>query len=449
MTPTCFSDFALGDGGDIPESALNMAALLLADTLGVAAGAALLDVSCIARDLSLDLYAAGVEAWSAPFLFDGRRASMVGAAYAAATQIDNLDAHDGYNPTRGHIGCAIVPALFAFAERCPKLSGRDALKAMVVGYEIAARAGLALHATVSDYHTSGAWNGLGVASMGCRLLGADSNHLRQAVGIAEYHGPRSQMMREIDNPSMLHDGSGMGALVGVTATLAALRGFEGAPAITIEADDVAPFWSDLGTAWTIESNYIKPYPICRWAHAAIDAVWRIRREIDVSVEEIAEVRIGTFRESSRLFAGMPASTSEAQYSLAFSVATMLVKGRISPMDVQGVALADPVVGSLLGKIKVEEVERHSARFPEGRWSDVRITLKDGRSLNSGDVNARGGPEEPMSLHEVKEKFHVMAEPGLNSDRADALWSACLRMTRTDSQFTEVSGLAYSTLEMTT
>ena len=30
--------------------------------------------------------------------------------------------------------------------------------------------------------------------------------LRHALGIAEYHGPRSQMMREIANPSMLHDG---------------------------------------------------------------------------------------------------------------------------------------------------------------------------------------------------------------------------------------------------
>ena len=50
-----------------------------------------------------------------------------------------------------------------------------------------------------------------------RLKGGDADTLRQAIGIAEYHGPRSQMMREIDNPTMLHDGSGWGAMVGVTA----------------------------------------------------------------------------------------------------------------------------------------------------------------------------------------------------------------------------------------
>ena len=73
-------------------------------------------------------------------LFDGRRVSPAGAAYAAATQIDNLDAHDGFNPVKGHIGCAVVPALFALAEATPDLTGRDALKAMVIAYEIAARA---------------------------------------------------------------------------------------------------------------------------------------------------------------------------------------------------------------------------------------------------------------------------------------------------------------------
>ncbi len=77
-------------------------------------------------------------------------------------------------------------------------------------YEIAARVALALHATLSDYHTSGAWNALDVAALGYRLRGASPGQLCQALGIAEYHGPRSQMMREIANPTMLYDGSGRG-----------------------------------------------------------------------------------------------------------------------------------------------------------------------------------------------------------------------------------------------
>ncbi len=55
-----------------------------------------------------------------------------------------------------------------------------------VGYEIAGRAGLSLHASVSDYHTSNAWNALGVLAMAARLRGFDDEQLRQGLGIAEY-----------------------------------------------------------------------------------------------------------------------------------------------------------------------------------------------------------------------------------------------------------------------
>ena len=257
MTFDRIAEFVLENEASIPDEALEMAALLLLDTTGVGASAATMDAGRIAREMAAAMFGGTAEN-CVPMLFDGREVSPAGAAFAAATQIDNLDAHDGYNPTKGHIGCAVVPALYSFAHGRPELTGREALEALVVAYEFGARAGIALHNTVSDYHTSGAWNALGVAAMGCRLLGHDAKLLRQAVGIAEYHGPRSQMMREIATPTMLHDGSGMGALVGTMAVDMAARGFLGAPAITVEAEDVQSIWSDLGEDWTILKNYVKP-----------------------------------------------------------------------------------------------------------------------------------------------------------------------------------------------
>lgn len=64
-----------------------------------------------------------------------------------------------------------------------------------VGYEVAVRAGIALHATTPDRHTSGAWHALGVAAVAGRHLALDANALAEALGIAEFYGPRSQMMR--------------------------------------------------------------------------------------------------------------------------------------------------------------------------------------------------------------------------------------------------------------
>lgn len=436
------ADFTLQSASTVPESALRMAATLLLDTLGVAAGAVPLEAGRIAREIALDFYAARDEASSARLLFDGRRASLVGAAYAAATQIDNLDAHDGYNPTKGHIGCAAVPALFAFAEVKQDLTGQDALAALAVAYEIAARAGIALHATVADYHTSGAWNALGVAALGCRLLGQDRDSLRQALGIAEYHGPRSQMMREIDNPSMLHDGSGMGALTGVSAALLAARGFQGAPALTVEAEEVAGVWDDLGEVWTIEDNYIKPYPICRWAHAAIDALRCLALAHAFSASDVSAIEIRTFHEAAQLYPGMPGTTSQAQYSLAFAVATQLRHGRIGPEHVMGAALHDPEVAAILERITVLEEERHSARFPEGRWSDVTVILADGRRLESGDIHARGGPEAPMTAAEITEKFHNMTAGALATERTREIEAAGHALLDEGISFTHLSDLVY-------
>ena len=54
------------------------------------------------------------------------------------------------------------------------------------------------------------------------------------MGIAEYHGPRSQMMRCMDHPTMVKDGSGWGAMCGVSAARMAKAGFTGAPALTLQ-----------------------------------------------------------------------------------------------------------------------------------------------------------------------------------------------------------------------
>ncbi|MEC7305627.1 MAG: MmgE/PrpD family protein, partial [Pseudomonadota bacterium] len=304
------ADFALGLAPeDVPEGARRDAALMLLDTLGVAAAASPMEAGRIARDTANLLYGSGDPAHRARMLFDGREVSLAGAAYAAATQTDNLDAHDGYNPVKGHIGVAVIPALLALAEQAEPMSGAEALMLVTLGYEIAGRAGLALHATVSDYHTSGAWNALGVAAMASRLRGLSAQQLREAIGIAEYHGPRSQMMREIANPSMLHDGSGWGAMVGISSAILAERGFTGAPAITVEAEEAAPFWSDLGSRWVMQAQYVKPYPICRWAHAPIDGVRDLMLAHGLGPDDIGHIRINTFHESACLFQGVPDSTS--------------------------------------------------------------------------------------------------------------------------------------------
>ncbi|MGV6805029.1 MAG: MmgE/PrpD family protein [Ruegeria sp.] len=432
------AEFALNRTADqMPESAREAAALMMLDTLGIVIAAAPMKAGRIARDTAALLYGTTDPTFSARMLCDGRRVSMAGAAYAAATQTDNLDGHDGYNPTKGHIGVAVIPALFALAERRPDLTGPDALAAVVAGYEIAGRAGIALHATVSDYHTSGAWNALGVVALAARLRRHTEDQLRHGFGIAEYHGPRSQMMREIANPSMLHDGSGWGALVGISASILAERGFTGAPAITVEEDRAVPYWQDLGTFWQIEHQYVKPYPICRWAHAAIDGVRAVMLEHGLSHDQIAHIDIRSFHEAAQLYPGMPQTTSQAQYSLPFAVAVHAVHGRIGVEHISGPGLADPVVGGVLKRVSVNERDRHNARFPTGRWADVRVTTHDGRAFESGDVHARGGPEAPFSREDVIDKFLDFTSAEIGAEAAKKLSATILNQHDAVSRFSDV------------
>lgn len=419
---------------DIPASVVKQASLLLLDTLGIAIAAAPMEAGILARETARRIYGAADAQDTAWMMFDGRTASLAGASFAIASQIDNLDGHDGYNPTKGHIGVAVVPALVSFAQHIPDLSGRDALAALVVGYEIAGRAGIALHATTSDYHTSGAWNALGVAALGARLRGASGVHLREALGIAEYHGPRSQMMREIANPTMLHDGSGMGALVGVSSLIMAEMGFTGAPAITVEAPEVTALWADLGTFWQVAHQYIKPYPICRWAHAPIDAAREICLAENVTASQIEKIEIHSFHNAVQLFATMPDTTSKAQYSLPFAVGTMIAHGTIGLEHISGTGLADPIVADLVARTLMIESPKHEACFPVGRWADVTFTLKDGRVLQSGDVHARGGPERPFDAADIIAKYMSFAVPVLGEDRASAIRDACLSLTARTTRF---------------
>jgi 2-methylcitrate dehydratase PrpD len=225
----------------------------------------------------------------------------------------------------------------------------------------------------ADYHPSGAWNALGAAAVGARRRGLDTGATRHALGIAEYWGPRSPMMRVIDHPSMLKDGSTMGAFAGMVAVELAAGGFTGAPAATVELDG-GGLWDDLGSRWHIAEQYFKPYPVCRWAQPAIHAAMTLRPQFgDATVKS---VRVETFHEAWRLSLRAPAGTDEAQYSLPFPLAAALVHGQVTMAQLDGPGLRDAAVLKLSHAIELSEDGSMSARFPGERVSRVIVELSD-------------------------------------------------------------------------
>jgi 2-methylcitrate dehydratase PrpD len=294
------------------------------------------------------------------------------------------------------------------------------ITSLVVGYEVAIRAGKALHATACDYHTSGAWNALGCAAIVARRLGLPEIRTRHALGTAEYHGPRSQMMRCIDHPTMLKDGSGWGAMAGVSAGLLATQGFSGAPALTVEAPEVQHIWEDLGVHWSILEQYFKPYAVCYWAQPAIAGALRLQRDHKLQADEIERIRVFTFHEASRLSVTRPSSTEEAQYSLPFPLAAALIRHRLDYAELSDRALHDSQILRLAERVELIDDDSFNARFPADRLSRVVIETHSGKTYDSGETRALWDLTEPPSDQALRQKFRELAGGVLPIARSQGL-----------------------------
>jgi 2-methylcitrate dehydratase PrpD len=409
---------------DLPPEVVAHAQRCLLDLIGVAAAGSRTASAAITGAFAAGQFGAPAGEANARMLFDARRASPAGAAFAGASTIDAFDAHDGHRLTKGHAGVAVLPSLLAFIDAGERPSGTEFMTCLCLGYEIATRAGIALHATTSDYHCSGAWNSIACAAIGARLLKLDRKRIRHAVGIAEYLGPRGQILRVCEMPTMLKDGSGWGALVGVSAAYLAREAFTGAPAVTIEAPDVRAHWADLGTRWRIGEQYFKPYPVCHWAQQAITAALTLQAQQRFAADEIERVTIETFAEAVALGSGcaLPRNTEEAQYSLPFPVAAALVFGRVGSDEVSAPGLTDPRVHRLLARMTLVEDVAFSKRFPAERWARVSVVLNDGTSLRSEPAQVRGVPENPLTDDELRRKYRELAAPVLGGARAERVMS---------------------------
>jgi 2-methylcitrate dehydratase PrpD len=403
---------------DLPEAVRGQARRCLLDTLGAAIGGRRTDLSRIINDFAAMTYGGG----GATLWLDGRAVSPSGAALANGMTIDSLDIHDGCLAVKGHAGVALVPAVLAMApaDAGRPMSGAELLTTLAVGYEVALRAGVALHATACDYHTSGAWNALGCAATGARMLGLGADETRHALGIAEYHGPRSQMMRCIDHPTMVKDGSGWGAMTGVSAAMLAAAGFTGAPAATVEALECAETWADLGVRWRIGEQFFKPWAVCRWAQPAIAGALAVQREHALPATEIERIQVITFHQATRLASRRPQTTEEAQYSLPFPVAAALTNDHLGFDQLSGAGLRNPHVLRLADRIELVDDPTLSARFPAERVARVRIETVAGTVFDSGEVHARWDAADPPSDEELIAKFRWLAGEKLSAARVDEL-----------------------------
>ena len=214
------------DWNDLSVGVQQQARQCLLEVLGATLAGTSTPVSHIAAETAVSLWRGD----AATIFLYGKRVRAPGAAFANACAADALDIDGVANFTRGHPGALLLPTALAVGEELGA-NGVALLESLVIGYEVAARAGRCWHADHEIYQSSGSWGSLACAAVAARLRGLDHAQVKHALGIADYHAPNAPVMSAIRNPAMVRHAAGWGAMNGVVSAELAQRGFTGIPSL--------------------------------------------------------------------------------------------------------------------------------------------------------------------------------------------------------------------------
>lgn len=356
----------------------------------------------------------------ATILVRGSKSSPSGAALVNGFAGNALDIDDGYRDIKGHPGSCILPAVLAAGEIASECSGQDFLTALIVGYEVAIRAGLIRHTTYNTYHSSGSWGAIGGAAAAGKLLGLSMEKLNHALGAAEYHAPIAPMMKCIEVPSMGKDSIGWGCMVAVMSAVMADKGFTGINPI-FEDSPEEKWIKSLGESFEIMNLYFKPYSACRWAQPGVDGALKIIADNRLDHKDIKQIKVFTFQEAAALRTDYPQNTEEAQYNIAFPIAAALLDGEIGPVQVLPPRLFAKDIHQMMNNIRIIAQDRFQKEFPQKAESEVEITTTDGRLFSSGVMSARWDPHTTFPTDmELEKKFLWLTSPVLGKTQAESL-----------------------------
>ncbi|HWL51212.1 MAG TPA: MmgE/PrpD family protein [Chthoniobacteraceae bacterium] len=379
----------------IREPAIGAAKMLLLDALGCAiagwnAG------GC--REIITLMHDWGGKPEASILLYGGSLPAP-NAAFANSVLIHAQDFDDVYIPGLLHISSIVVPAVLAVGQ-ARRTTGREALEAMVMGVEVAARIGMEENGfrRGNTFLPSSLVGGFGGVAAAARLMGMNPDQCRHALGInyAQVSGNRqalidSTLTKRMQPALAVRSALWSAALAsrGLTGPHQPLEGEAGYyRAYTDLPEPPAPgSFLRVTEEMQIERISYKHYPSCGISHPCQLAVETLLAEEDFHPSKVTRVEIFGVPPGglvSRPFEIGPDPQVDAQFSIAWAVAHTLLRGRATLADYQGErVIADREVIQLARLITYIPTPE---RLPDdGLAADVPrhgvvLTLDDGRRL---------------------------------------------------------------------
>ncbi len=359
------------------------------------------------------------------------------AALLNGTAAHGFDLDDLHFGTMSHPGCVVIPpaVAIALASGC---GGRALLAAIVAGYELMLRTGLAAGLRYGElgFHATGVLGPLGAAVAASRLLSCGKPApVLDAVGLAASFGAGIKAFNEVGPGMVKRLHAGRAAESGIFAARLACGGYPGPRhALTArfgltrvlalgEDPDVAALDRMLGDPFLVEDVYIKPYAACGALHGAVRAAETIAEETPwLRASDIEKVRVGTSpRALAQNSDTEPADVMAAQYSTEVSVAIALLGGAGEPRRFLAAGESpDDDARVLARRTRVEVDERARVSYPDPNEGVVEVGLVDGTVLKR---RGSASPESSRGWAVAERKFHSVTAAMLGAEDRDRMLRA--------------------------
>ena len=318
-----------------------------------------------------------------------------------------------------HTSTVLVPAIMAEGHLL-NVSGREALRAYVVGYEVWAE----LFAREPDqyhlkgWHPTGVFGTVGAAAAVAYLHRLPEAQTRQALAIAA--SMASGLVANFGTMTKpLHAGRAAAnaieavrlAKLGLTASPDVFEhpaGYLNALSPAGRVDRTRPATQLGKTLRILETGLsIKRYPVCYSGHRVIDGVLAIAERENLQPEQVSRIRVTMGpAQISMLRNHSPKTGLEAKFSAEFAVAAALVARQVGLAQLNDGFVGQSDVKSLMGKVVIDLTERLCPIDPAFSYADrVVIELTDGRSFDSGDIRfALGNAKLALNAEGLRQKF---------------------------------------------
>lgn len=358
----------------------------------------------------------------------GGKVPAIHAAFANGVMGHALDFDDTHDGAGLHANICVVPALLAAAEMRGGVSGRELMTAHAVGLEVTCRMAVAAGPDIKyGWLPTTLFGCFGATAAVARVLGLSEAEMRHAFGIT-YSQAGGNRQGLLDGALTKRIQPGLYAKAAVMSVSLARRGITGARNVSDGRYGLYPLYvgqgycldrlaDGLGTQFELLNIGVKPYPCCRGTHEAIDAALDLARDPRLDLGRLRRVVVYVSTRDVADLVGQPFRLREsiqvdAQFSLQYTVAAALSRGRISLSDFDEVAIRDPQVLELARRIAIT-VDR-------SKGVTVEAHMTDGQLLAARVTVARGHPTRALTGEELAAKCRGCAEHAAGKFRPERI-----------------------------